>query len=103
MHRNLRSGFARVVVVLAAGCQKGPEASPPLPPPAASAPSAASSAASAASAPGTASSAVSAPPALAPAPSYPMCGGQTQAAAEAARGGAVNAQLAPAFLDQMSA
>jgi hypothetical protein len=87
-----------VVVVLAAGCQKGPEASPPLPPP-----PAAASAPLAASPPSAASSAASAANKLAPATGYPMCGGQTQATAEAARAGAVSAQLAPAFLDQMSA
>jgi len=99
MRRHLQSGFGMVVIVFAAGCQKAPESSPALPPPAASAPVAANT-------PLPASGATAAPAAssAAPAPSeYPICGGQKLAVAPSARGGAVNAQLAPAFLDQMSA
>lgn len=105
MNRYLQTSCALVTIALAAGCQKGSEPSPalPLPAPAASdAPAAPTSptAASASPAPISASSA-SAP--AAPASEYPICRGQKLAAVPTARAGAVNAQLAPAFLDQMSA
>lgn len=99
MRRDLRSGFGLVVIVFGTGCQKAPEASPALPLPAPAAESAPAAAASAA----PVSVASSAPPAPAAAPTYPICGGQKLATAPTERTGAVSAQLAPAFLDQMSA
>jgi hypothetical protein len=75
MHRQLQRGLGLLVIYLAASCQKGAEPSPALAP-----------------------AAPSVPPAA-----YPMCGGQKPSTAAAARAGAVSAQLAPAFLDEMSA
>jgi len=93
------------VIVLAAGCQKGPEPSPPLPPPVQAPPAApiAKTPVSAASAiaPTTASSAASTPASASA--EYPICGGQKLAAPATARSGAVTSQLAPAYLEQMSA
>lgn len=106
MHLDLRAGFAVAACVLGASCQKEPEASPALPPPALTIPAATASAMPAASAnpvAATSSSASTPAPAATPA-EYPMCGGQKLAgAAPTSRSGAVSAQLAPAFLDEMSA
>ena len=98
MRRQFQSRLGWFAIVLSAGCQKGAEPSPALPPPAPSAlaPLASSATVSSASAPSAASAA--APPAA-----YPMCGGQKLATAPTLRAGAVSAQLAPAFLDAMSA
>ena len=98
MRRHIRNGLCGLVLALSVSCEKGPEASPALPPTAPSlsaqpAPVAAASAAPPSSAPASTPS---------PGP-YPICHGQKLAAAPAARSGAVNAQLAPAFLDEMSA
>lgn len=100
MRRHLRSGFGLVVIVVGASCQKGPEPSPALAPATLGTPAALASVAPAASAstPATVSSAASAPE-----NGYPMCAGQKLPVAATARAGAVSAQLAPAFLDEMSA
>jgi hypothetical protein len=105
MRRQIRSGLVVVVIALAASCEKGPEATPAQPPPM---PSEASSASAPAPAPASSAAPVSSAastPAPAPAASaYPMCGGQKLSAAPpSTRSGAVSAQLAPAFLDEMSA
>lgn|GEM_PF-2219491 len=105
MRRLLQSGFAMIMIVFAAGCQKEPEASPALPPTTPLATSSTPPAASAAPVAGPATSSAASTPVAGPAPSeYPMCGGQKLAvpAAPGARSGAVAAQLAPAFLDQMT-
>jgi hypothetical protein len=97
MRRHLRSGFLLVVLAAAVSCQKGPESSPALPPPVPAAP-VVMTAAPSAEGPATT------PTPAAPPAEYPVCGGQKLAApAPAARAGAVSAQLAPAFLDEMSA
>jgi len=104
MARHLRTGCGMVVIALAAaGCQKAPESSsgvPPTPsPPAPSAPVA--SAQTPAPSASTAAAASAPPPA---ASGYPICGGQKLTSPPpSARAGAVDVQLAPAFLDQMSA
>jgi len=102
MGRDLRCGFGMVVIVLAAGCQKTAEPSPALPPPVQAAPPTpvATAPVPATSAPAPTNSAAAAPPAPT---AYPMCGGQKLTAAPSARTGAVSAQLAPAYLDQMTA
>ncbi|HET7543399.1 MAG TPA: hypothetical protein VFK05_26175, partial [Polyangiaceae bacterium] len=90
-----------MVIVFAASCEKGPEASPAQPPPAPSPPSAPP--APVAAAPAAPPSSTASAPVATPAPSaYPMCGGQKLATAPTTRSGAVSAQLAPAFLDEMS-
>src|SRR4051794_20539733 len=100
MRHHLRSAFGLLMIsTAAASCQKGPESSPALPPPAPSglAPSAPLPT------PDASASAASTPAAASRPTEYPMCGGQKLAApAAATRAGAVNAQLAPAFLDEMS-
>ncbi len=102
MRRYLLCGFGLVVIALAAAsCGKQAEPAPALAPPTAA--TANAEAAPIAPAPAaSASAAVPAAPPVTPA-SYAMCGGQKLAAAPTARAGAVSAQLAPAFLDEMSA
>ncbi len=98
-----RAGCSVVVLVVAASCQKEPEAGPALPPPAPTTPAVMTTALPAASASAATTSATTPAPTAASA-EYPMCAGQKLAsAAPAARSGAVSAQLAPAFLDEMSA
>jgi len=99
MRRQFQNRFGLIAILLAAGCQKGPEPSPALPPPA---PSAAAPLASPAPLPSASAAVPVASAATLPAP-YPMCGGQKPAGAASARAGAVSVQLAPAFLDEMSA
>jgi len=86
-------------LLFTAACGKGPEPAP------AAAPTSKPPIAAATTSTPTAAPAVSAspPPAPAAASEYPMCGGQRVAQAAAApRAGAVSAQLAPAFLDEMT-
>ena len=96
MRRYFQTGLSLFVVVVF-GCQKGAQSSPALPPPAPATPTTAASA----STPSATSSAASAPVPASPG-GYPICGGQKLAAAAPSRSGAVSAQLAPAFLDEMS-
>jgi len=103
MRLSSRVGFSVIVIAAAASCQKEPEASPALPPPAPSTPAVPMATVPAASATQAASSA-STPAPVTPPAEYPMCSGQKLAtAAPTTRSGAVSAQLAPAFLDEMSA
>ena len=98
MRGELQSAFGLIVIVLAAGCQNGPAASAAQPPTAPGAP--APDLAPVPSA-GTASVAANTPASAAASSAYPMCGGQKLAGAPSARVGAVRAQLAPAFLEEM--
>jgi len=102
MRGELQSAFGLIVIVLAAGCQNGPAASAAQPPTAPGAPAPDLTPAPVPSA-GTASVAANTPASAAASSAYPMCGGQKLAAAPSARVGAVRAQLAPAFLEEMSA
>ena len=98
MRRPIQCGFGLLAIALAASCQKGPEPSSALAPPAPSASAAATGLGASVSA-STPSTTPSAPMVAA---NYPICGGQKLATAPAARAGAVSAQLAPAFLDEMT-